>query len=120
MGFGGLVDVIFPSLLSPELQKYFANAEVTSYGKFLAVYTVIMFIIGLVSFIGVLLFRKWARILSVIITIVGILFMPFFNEQISSGLSAAFSIFSSIASGIILALMYTSPVKEYFEGHKSD
>ncbi|MGJ0492226.1 hypothetical protein [Methylobacter sp.] len=115
IGFGGLVDVIFPSLLSPELQEYFAKAEVTNYGKFLAAYSFIMSIIGLVSFIGILKFRKWARSLYVILTIVGLLFTPFYTEQISSGLSSAFSSFSSIASGIILALMYMPPVKEYSE-----
>lgn len=115
IGFGGLVDVIFPSLLSPELQEYFAKVEVTNYGIFLAAYSFIMSIIGFVSFIGILKFRKWARSLYVILTIVGLLFTPFFTEQISSGLSSAFSSFSSITSGIILALMYMSPVKEYFE-----
>jgi succinate-acetate transporter protein len=74
IGFGGLVDVIFPSLLSPELQEYFAKAEITNYGKFLAAYSFIMSIIGLVSFIGILKFRKWARSLYVILTIVGLLF----------------------------------------------
>jgi hypothetical protein len=89
-GFGGLADVIFPSLLSPELREYFSKAEVTSYGKFLAAYTFLMSFLGIVAFIGVLMFRKWARTLSVILTVIGILFLPFFTEQISSGLSAAF------------------------------
>ena len=115
ISFGSLVDVFFPSLLSPELQDYFEKAEVTSNGIFLAIYSLVMTVMGIVALIGVLMYRKWGRALTVTLTILGILLLPIFDEQISSGLSAAFSSFSATAGGIILALMYLSPVKEHFE-----
>ena len=115
VGFGALVDLLFPSLLSAELQEYFNSAELTSYGGFLATTSIALPFLGLISLIGILMFRSWGRTLYVGLTIVGILFLPFFNEQISSGLSAAFSTLSTLTSGMIIILMYVAPVNEYFK-----
>ena len=114
IGFGALLDLFFPALLSPEMRAHFAKAEASTYGVALAIYSLIATLLGFISVVGLLMFRRWARTLTLFLTCVSILSMPFFTEQISSGLSSAFSLLSSILSGAVIALMYVAPVSSYF------
>jgi hypothetical protein len=114
-GFGGVLDRVFPSLLSPELQEYFNSAQVTNYGIILAAISLVLILLSLIALIGVLMFRRWGRTLYVSVTALGIALLPLFNEQISSGIAAAFSTFSTISAGMAIALMFVDPVKANFE-----
>jgi hypothetical protein len=113
--FGQLVDLAFPSLLAPELQEYFQQAQATPRGVLMGSASAALFIASLVVLVGVLRFRTWARSLYVVVSVLGFVLVALFDEQISSGLAAAFGALSSMISGACLALMFIEPVRGYFE-----
>ena len=115
IALGGFVDIAFPSLLAPELQAYFAKAELTTKGTVAAVLSTLLLIAGLVALYGLLRFRSWARTLYVALTVAGIIMLAtVIDEQISSGLAATFLYVSDFLGGVVLAMMYLAPVKDYF------
>jgi hypothetical protein len=66
------------------------------------------------SFIGLFMFKWWARRLTLLTIVVGILDAPFFKYFLFSGLDSAFGDAQMLLWGCILSLAYFSPVSECF------
>lgn len=115
VGFGAFVDIFIPSRLAPELHSYIQNEHNNDLIILINFIGFASLIFGIIAFIGILLFKKWSRTLYVLLAISAFLLLPFYPTVINSGLSTAFSYFYQITIGIIIALMYMKPVKDYFE-----
>ena len=66
------------------------------------------------SFIGLLLFWNSARLIYLLGFIFSIPVYPFLDISVSSGTNLALCDTATVLSGVILALIYFSPVKTYF------
>lgn len=110
-------DTIFPSAI-PEalLQAQVANDSPASTP--MLIYFLLTALIGLVSYlaalIGLFTFRPWAPRVALFTTALLTLTLPAIGVSISSGWSLALTEFSSILWGVVLALVYFSPIKEKF------
>ena len=79
----------------------------------------IVFLIALLTaWIGLFVFWKPARMLYLITMVVSLLLGPFFGPYVETGLSYTLCEATSIVSGIILTLVYFSPLKELYERGK--
>ena len=68
-----------------------------------------------VSPIGIWHFKRWARILFVVIMILPMLSIPLIGEPIITvPWVYMFELVSEMLSGMLLVLMYTAPIKYYF------
>jgi hypothetical protein len=118
---GSAVDFVFPSLLPAPLQEYLKanwNAELE---KGLNPWDLVILIIGIpfllltiASYIGLFLWKNWARQLCLILAIIGCLMMPFLGAQVYSALAFTLYSISSIIGGLILGMLYFSPIAEKF------
>jgi hypothetical protein len=73
-----------------------------------------MLILFIVSNIGLFLFWRPARTLYVITIIVGLLETPFFGPYVDAGFGTMFEDAAIIVSGVVLALIYFSPLKDLY------
>ncbi len=73
----------------------------------------VFLIIG--SFVGLLLFKKWGKTMYALGFLLMIPIYSIMGVGVYSGLSQMVNDISMILSGIILALVYYSPVAKYFE-----
>jgi len=116
-----VLDIMLIDTLPRQLQNYLSsqqqnmdavnNTEAAFGVLLLIVITVLMTIF----FIGIWNFKRWARILFVVITVFGLLSMPFIEEPIIHVPWAyMFAGLSSTLGGMLLVLMYTAPIKYYF------
>ena len=70
-------------------------------------------------YIGIWNFKRWARILFIVLTVFLLLVMPLIGEPIITVPWAyMFENVSSMLSGMLLVLMYTAPIKYYFSKSK--
>jgi hypothetical protein len=69
---------------------------------------------GAVSF-GLFFFWRWARIANVVLTAVFTVMHGGLGLTVQLPIESMFNLMSTISTGAILALTYTSPVKELFE-----
>jgi hypothetical protein len=67
------------------------------------------------SVIGLFFFRRWARPLYLVTTILATLLLPVSGPYVASGWSQMIDELGLIVSGVILALIYWSPLKELFK-----
>ena len=107
------------SLLPEPLRAYVATefeGEITTRDVAMVAAAVPLLILWLVSTIGLFFFWRPARMLYVVTMIFGLLAMPFFGPYVDVGLGAMLEDAATIISGVILALVYFSPVKELFGG----
>jgi hypothetical protein len=106
------------SLLPEPLRAYLATefeGDIISVRDLVMICTGIpLVILWLVSSIGLFFFWRPARILYVVAMIFGLLATPFFGPYVDAGLGAMLEDVATIISGIIVALVYFSPVKELF------
>jgi hypothetical protein len=78
-------------------------------------FLIVFIVLSTIFFIGVWNFKRWARILFVVITVFGLLAIPLIGEPlITVPLAYMFESTSAILSGMLLVLMYTAPIKYYF------
>lgn len=113
----GICDFIFPNETVEKLTTYLfelkpLDIEVSIFELALLVVMVILFLAAL---IGLLLFKNWGRIAFVLCGVVAFPFTMMDGPYIASGLSGVFYDLSSIASGVILAMMFLPPISEEFE-----
>jgi len=110
-----VVSLLTVSLL-PESLRAFSEAE--SQGERGLVILRVAFpvmILWLGSIIGLFFFWRPSRILYLISIILGLLLPPFFGPYVDAGWGTAFEDAATIVSGVILALVYFSPLKSLYE-----
>jgi len=74
-----------------------------------------LIILSLVSSIGLFFFWRPSRILYLISSVLGLLLAPFFGPYVDAGWGKAFEDAGLVISGVILALVYFSPLKSLYE-----
>jgi hypothetical protein len=77
-----------------------------------------LLLLALVSMVGLFLFWRPARPLYLVTTAAGLFLTPFFGPYVDAGWETAFGEAATIISGMVLALVYFSPLKELFEKPK--
>jgi hypothetical protein len=109
--------------LSPEMRSYLGlessvldNAEdaaspsLTMYKLWWAVT-----LTGLSASVGVVLFRPWGRILFVVVSVVSLLLVPFTELYVDVGWTVMVGSVAAIIEGMIIALMFFSPLRRLFK-----
>ena len=110
-----VVSLLTVSLL-PESLRAFSEAE--SQGERGLVVLRVAFpviILWLGSIIGLFFFWRPSRILYLISTVLWLLPTPFFGPYVDAGWGIAIDYAAMIVSGVILALVYFSPLKSLYE-----
>jgi urea transporter len=69
---------------------------------------------ALICGVGLMCFRRWARPLAVITTILGVLAYPVLGATVQSGWSGMFDYLSAFTWGAAVALSYRSQIAERF------
>ncbi|HEV7855455.1 MAG TPA: hypothetical protein VGO72_00720 [Herminiimonas sp.] len=118
---GPFLDIVFPSLVPEALSQAQTNYD-ADYSVpmliFIAVGTLVMLIGGIVSAVGLYLFKPWAPRFSIILTVAAIAYMPVFGGVTNSGLSFTVIELSNILWGVLLTVAYVTPIRERFAGVK--
>ena len=81
-------------------------------------FSLVAFVGGIVSVIGLYLFRPWAPRLAVIVTVLALFIWPIQGFNVSTGYSTVLSSLSTTIWGAILAIVYFSPLKERFSANR--
>jgi hypothetical protein len=68
-----------------------------------------------VSIIGLYRFWRFARPLTVIVWIIGLIFQVFAGPTVDSGLATSLYELAAVLTGIILAVIYITPARVWFE-----
>ena len=115
----GLVDTIFPSAVPEALfQAHAAYDASLSAPTPMLIFSMLVALIGVVgyiaAFIGLFTFRPWAPRVAIFTTVLLILVSPGIGASVSSGWASALTELSSTLWGVVLAVVYFSPLKEKF------
>lgn len=117
---GACIDSLMPGLLPPILENaydtYIATEEPVLWLT-LAVggFSLVLFIAGIVSTIGLLLFKRWSRPLSFWLSVLSVFSYPFFGAALYSGWSLMLTEISMMLWGAVLAMAYFSELRVRFE-----
>jgi len=71
-------------------------------------------VLGLVSTFGLLAFKRWARLLNILSTGLGLAIYPLVEYFVSSGFKTATDALSLLLGGAVLAAAYCSPLAQRF------
>ena len=77
-------------------------------------------ILGIVSTIGLCLFKRWARITTIVGTLIGLILYPFASYFISTGLKASTDSLALLLDGAVITLSFWSPLAQRFEPSKGN
>ena len=113
-----VVSLLAERFLPPELRSYIEgirNSPATTEGWILFAVNIAFLLFVIVLSVGLFRFKKWAKNLLLPSYIIGILLTPFYGPNIQTSWSGSISYVSSLVDGMILALVYYSPVREMFE-----
>jgi hypothetical protein len=115
---GNFVDIVFPSLIPAPLTDALENALESNMfaGNVWLMLCLAVPLVGasIAGVIGLILFRAWARTVSILVLCIGIVVTPFFGPTLSSGLASAFIELSVTLWGAVLAIAYFSPISQRF------
>ena len=73
-------------------------------------------IIGMLASAGVLFFRPWGRTLFVAVSLVSLLLIPFGGLYVDTAWTVLVGSAAGLIEGMIIALMYFSPLRRMFRG----
>lgn len=79
-----------------------------------------LLILGLCAYVGVISFMRPGRRLYVLYQVLGLVALPLIKPHTATGWGSLFSGAGSIVTGIILAFLYFTPLKEHFEKKKTN
>jgi hypothetical protein len=116
-----VISLLTESLLPEPLRAFLdaeSNAEMTIQELIMLACGVPLLILLLGSSIGLFFLWRPARILYLISTVAGLLVTPFFGPYVDAGWGTTFEEAALIISGINLALIYFSPLKDLYEKSK--
>jgi len=114
---GGFFDLMFPSAVPEALSQAQAayDAELSTPALIVAVLVGLITLVGgIAAFVGLFIFRPWAPRLAVVTTALALFVWPALGANVSSGWSVALADLSSTLWGVVLAVVYFSPLKERF------
>ena len=118
----GIISVVLSLLTEsalPEPLRAFvkaeSEAEMTPRIMIMIATTVPAIILWILSSVGLFFFWRPARILYLIVNVAGLLVAPFFGPYVDAGWGTAFDEAAILVSGVILALIYFSPLKDLYE-----
>jgi hypothetical protein len=116
-----VVQYLTESSLPPEILGYLADYEtilIPDRLSFIELLSDIPFLVqtllGILAAIGLILFRTWGRPVYVVYIAAILVITVLAGPYISTGWTAFISYTSSLTEGLILALMYFSPVRKMF------
>ena len=115
---GIMADFIMLASLPEPLRDYLnaqSEADLTIRETIVAVVSLLFLVAWVVAIIGLYCFWQFARPLMVIVLIGSIIISVVIGPTIQSGLTTAFYDVGTLLSGMILALIYTTPVRTWFE-----
>jgi len=113
--------VFTTSLLPEELQAYeraVAEADYSTREWVLLGVAIVLLICVLVSNIGLFVFWRPARLLYFCTLMGGVALAPFYGPYVDAGWGTLFGEAAMIISGVILALIYYSPLRGLYERPK--
>lgn len=116
---GGVYEHIWPDPIADQVFDYIIELEPELEGSSLIIVATLALIAGImavVSYVGLLLFKSWARHVYLAVFVVVFALYPFMGVTVYSGVGQIFYDLSMVLSGVVLALAYYSPVAEYYEG----
>lgn len=114
---GGLFDTLVPSALPASLSLAVESQLAAFSERLLILFSVVVLagiVLQAISVIGLYRFRPWAPRLALVITVVGILMNVSFGAKASSAWAYLFQETSQILWGLILGVIYFSPLKSRF------
>lgn len=114
----GVYDYIWPDPITDQVFDYVVEIEPEIEGTKLVaagVLAVVSIIMVLVSLVGLLLFKSWARHVYAAGFVAAFALYPFMGIAVYSGFGQVLYDISMVLSGVLLALMYHSPVALYYE-----
>lgn len=115
---GSFCDLVFPGLVPASLRDA-DDALIDSLSRqfviTMAAGAVFIVIAQIVSTVGLFLFRPWAPGVAVIASLLVLAFWPVIGYQLYSGWATALLDLSNMLWGGILALVYFSPVRDWFK-----
>ncbi len=114
----GVYDYIWSDPITDQVFDYIIEIEPEIEGTELVVagsLAVVAIIMALVSVIGLLLFKSWARHVYAAGFVAAFTLYPFMGITVYGGFSQVLYEISMVLSGVLLALMYYSPVARYYE-----
>jgi len=117
---GSTADIAFPQLIPQQLHDAhdaLAAEEVEEYVPFyvgIGAAGVLLVLGGLAAAVGLWLFRTWAPVLAVCMTVLAYAIYPFLGHTLTSALASALEELSATLWGVVLALAYFSPLKQRF------
>lgn len=79
-----------------------------------------MFLLGLAAYVSLISFMRPGRRLYILFHILSLAILPMAGPSTSTGWGGIFDGASITISGIVLAILYFTPLKEYFEKKKTD
>jgi urea transporter len=115
---GAVVDVMFPGLIPEELREAESDLtdELSTIPTMLAGGSAVAaLVLGVVSAIGPLMFRRWGRTLALVATAAGLAAYPFIGYVLMSGVGLGLYELSSVMWGAVLALAYCSTISDRFD-----
>jgi len=118
---GAVFDTAVPSSLPDafsQAQEAYDASQTTTYLLLTGLGALVLFIVGIASFVGLYLFRSWAPRLAIIATALAVPITVLIGPMAVSGWTTALNELSSMLWGVALALPYLSPLRERFA--KSD
>ena len=119
--FSVMLNQVFSALIPEDIlharHDYYENLSALSKISALS-FSLVSFMGGIVSVIGLYLFRPWAPRLAVIITILTFFIWPIQGIIVATGYSPVLSSLSTTVWGAILAIVYFSPLKERFSANR--
>jgi hypothetical protein len=115
---GVVVSLAGESSLPAPLRDYLAlqsEADLTASDIALVAVVIPLLIALLVSIIGLYCFWRFARPLTVIVWIVGLVLPVFTGPTVDPALATSLNELAAVLTGIILAVIYLTPAKTWFE-----
>ncbi len=113
---GSFLDLAFPQLVPESLATAFEALPPPSVAAIISVSMLVLVTFGgaIAATIGLYLFQLWARPLALWMTVLGLLFHPLFDVSLQSGWAQLLLDVSSLLWGAVLAMSYTSSIRERF------
>ena len=110
------IDFIIPNLIPSSVTQAYLNVPtpVLFENPLGLAFLAALLLLASVSTIGLLFFKRWARMLSLYTTVLGFSLYPFFGLTLASGWASALSELSTTIWGAVLAIAYYSSLSERF------